>query len=109
MADQPNVRLKVPPAAKPGEVIEIRAMIMHPMETGFRADTQGTKIPVHIIERFECRYLGETVFEAQLNTGIAANPYVSFFLTAQKSGDLEFIWHDDDGSIYRQNASLTVT
>jgi sulfur-oxidizing protein SoxZ len=109
MTQQPNVRIKVPEQARAGEVIEVRAMIMHPMETGFRFDTQGTKIPVHIIERFVCRYLGESVFDAEFNTGIAANPYVSFCLKASVSGELQFEWHDDDGSVYTHSAPLTVT
>ena len=109
MAEQPNVRIKVPDQARAGEVVEIRAMIMHPMETGFRYDTQGTKIPVHIIERFVCRYQGEPVFDADFNTGIAANPYVSFYLTAVATGELEFEWHDDDGSVYRHGTTLTVS
>lgn len=108
MADQPNVRIKVPPQARAGEVVEIRAMIMHPMESGFRSDTQGAKIPVHIIERFVCRYGGEVVFEAELNTGIAANPYLSFFIKAERGGPLEFVWHDDDGSVYTHAVQLTV-
>lgn len=108
MAEQPNVRIKLPAQARAGEVFEVRAMIMHPMETGFRIDTQGIKIPVHIIERFSCRHAGEVVFEADLNTGVAANPYLSFFMVADKSGPLEFVWHDDDGSVYTHTEQLTL-
>jgi sulfur-oxidizing protein SoxZ len=64
---------------------------------------------VHIIERFVCRYLGEPVFDADFNTGIAANPYVSFCLAATISGELEFEWHDDDGSVYLHSATLSVS
>ena len=44
--------LTVPKAAKRGEVIEIRALIAHPMETGFRANSNGRVEPRDIIRRF---------------------------------------------------------
>ena len=104
-----NNRFKVPENAKRGEAIEIRAMIMHPMENGFNFDTQGTTIPVHIITDFLCRYLGEDVVRVKLEPGLAANPYFSFYLEAQRSGEVEFEWTDQDGSITRAVAMLNVT
>jgi sulfur-oxidizing protein SoxZ len=102
-------RIKVPNTAKRGAVIEIRAMLMHPMENGFNVDTQGTTIPVHIITDFVCRYLGAEVVHVKLEPGLSANPYFSFYLKAQKSGEVEFTWTDQDGSITRNSAMLQVT
>jgi sulfur-oxidizing protein SoxZ len=104
----PNTRVRVPNTAKAGEVVEIRAMIMHPMENGFNVDTQGTTIPVHIITDFVCSYCGEEVFRVQLQPGLAANPYFSFYLTAVRSGVVEFTWKDQDGTLTQASASLTV-
>ena len=103
-----NNRVKVPESAKRGAVIEIRAMIMHSMETGFNVDSQGTAIPVHIITDFVCRYLGEEVLRVKLEPGLAANPYFSFYLSAQRSGEVEFEWTDQDGTITRAAAMLNV-
>jgi sulfur-oxidizing protein SoxZ len=105
----PNNRIKVPDSAKRGAAIEIRAMIMHPMENGFNIDSQGTTIPVHIITDFVCRYLGEEVVRVKLEPGLAANPYFSFYLKAQRSGEVEFEWTDQDGSATRASAMLKVT
>jgi sulfur-oxidizing protein SoxZ len=102
-------RIKVPDSARRGAVIEIRAMVMHPMENGFNVDTQGTAIPVHIITDFVCRYLGEEVVRVRLEPGLAANPYFSFYLQAHRSGAVEFEWTDQDGSITRAEALLQVT
>lgn len=109
MASNPNRKVSVPATAKRGEVIEIKTLIMHPMENGFRVETDGTVIPVHIIDRFTCSYNGEIVLDAEWFTAVAANPFFSFFTVATESGTLEFTWHDDDGSVYSETATIEVT
>jgi sulfur-oxidizing protein SoxZ len=103
-----NARVKVPPTAKRGGVIEIRCTIMHPMETGYNFDSQGTILPIHLINTFVCRYNGDEVFRANLGTGISANPYLTFFTVATESGTIEFAWHDDDGSVTTARAQIEV-
>ena len=104
----PKPRVRVPSSAGKGEVIEIKTLISHSMESGQRKDKQGNPIPRKIINKFTCTYNGEEVFSMDLHPAISANPYISFFLKAEKSGDLEFAWTDDDGSVYTKTASLTV-
>ena len=104
-----NTRIRVPDTAKAGDVVEIRAMIMHPMENGFRTDSQGTTIPVDIIADFACSYDGAEVFSVKLEPGLSANPYFSFFLKATKSGPVDFIWQDQDGTVTRASAPIKVT
>jgi sulfur-oxidizing protein SoxZ len=104
----PQARISVPKTAAKGDVIEIKTLIQHPMETGFRRDLEGEIIPIHIIDRFVCTYNGEEVFRADLHPSIAANPYLSFHTVATESGRLEFTWHDDDGSVYRESAEIEV-
>ncbi|HSV46342.1 MAG TPA: thiosulfate oxidation carrier complex protein SoxZ [Ramlibacter sp.] len=101
-------RVKVPSTAKRGDVIQIRCMLMHPMENGYRFNTQGTPIPVHLIHTFICRYNGQEVFRASLGTGMSANPYLTFHTVATESGTIEFIWQDDDGSVTTSNAQIEV-
>lgn len=101
--------INIPPTAKAGEIIEIRATIGHPMETGFRPDDDGKILPRNIIERFSCRYNGELVFSAQLFSAISANPYISFFTTAQTSGLLTLKWEGDGGFTQTETVTLTVT
>jgi len=104
----PNTRIKVPASAKAGEDVEIRAMIMHPMENGFNVDSQGTLIPVEIITDFVCEYDGAEVFRVQLQPGLSANPYFSFYLRATKSGTVAFTWTDQDGTVTKASAPITV-
>ena len=101
--------ITVPPTARRGDVIEIRTLIGHPMEPGFRADAQGKQLPRDIIRRFACIYGGETVFRADLSPAIAANPYIAFHTVALDSGTLIFLWEGDNGFSHSESVSLTVT
>lgn len=100
--------ITVPPVVRAGEVVEIRTLIAHPMETGHRADSNGQVVPRRIIRRFSCRLDGQVVFSAELHPAIAANPLVAFALRAQASGTLEFLWEGDEGFAHRQTATLRV-
>ena len=97
----PNTRIKVPDTAKAGDVLEIRAEIQHPMENGFNVTSQGVIIPVEIITDFVCTYEGAEAFRLKLEPGLSANPYVAFYIRAGKSGAVDFLWQDQDGSITR--------
>ncbi|MBL8701631.1 MAG: thiosulfate oxidation carrier complex protein SoxZ [Alphaproteobacteria bacterium] len=101
--------INVPATAKAGTVIEIRALVQHAMETGFRPLPNGSLVPRLIINRFECIYDGETVFAADLHPAIAANPYIAFKTVATRSGELLFRWTDDRGEVREERAAIVVT
>ena len=101
-------RVRVPATAKPGEMIEIKTLISHEMESGQRKDAAGATIPRKIINKFTAAFNGKTVFEADWNPSISANPYQSFFYKAAESGDFTFTWKDDDGSEYKATNNLTI-
>ena len=98
----------VPASAKRGEVIEIRALIGHPMETGYRPGADGKVLARDIIRRFVCRYNGEQVFAAELHPAMAANPYLAFHTVAMASGTLEFRWEGDNGFAHFETVSIVV-
>ena len=91
-----------------GEPVEVRAMVMHPMESGFRLDNVGQRIPRHIVTSFTCTYAGKPVFRAKLHPAIAANPYFVFYVLAGDSGNLEFTWTDDRGEMATHKVTLEV-
>lgn len=101
-------RILVPPQAKRGEVIEIRIAIQHPMETGFRMDNNGKVIPKNTVSNLVCRYNGAEVLRAEMGSGIAANPYLQFYIVAQDSGNVEFSWVDDRGETGAASSPITV-
>jgi sulfur-oxidizing protein SoxZ len=104
-----QARLRVPETAKRGEVIEIRAMVEHPMESGFRHDNMGRPIPRHIATSFACAYNGREVFRAALHPAVSTNPYFLFHLVAAESGELVFSWTDDRGGSVSETVRLTVS
>ena len=101
--------LTVPKTVRRGEVFEIRALIGHPMESGFRAGPEGKVQPRDIIQRFNCRYNGEQVFSAELYSAISANPYLVFHTLATESGTLEFEWQGDNGFAQTERVPISVT
>lgn len=104
-----NARVSMPEQAARGEVIEIKALMRHPMETGYRVDDFGRPIERHIVERFRVTYAGEEVFGIDLTQGVAANPFFAFFTTATESGELVFTWEDDRGAVTTVTRHLTVS
>jgi sulfur-oxidizing protein SoxZ len=90
-------RLSMREHARRGEVLPVRLVIQHPMETGFRLDAEGRAIASNLIRTVSCHYAGREVWRAVLSSGIAANPYFEFFIRADLSGDIELSWHDDAG------------
>lgn len=102
-------RVKVPKKAKAGDVVEIKALIKHVMETGFRKDKKtGKKIPQKIINKFEVTFDGKPVFSADMAPSVSANPYFSFFMKAEKSGKVVFKWTEDTGKTWSAEKDLTV-
>lgn len=104
-----NFRIRVPETAITGEAVEIRAMIMHPMDNGHTWTTQGGLIPVDIITDFTCRYLGEEVLRVRLEPGLSANPIFTFRLRAVRSGMVGFEWVDQHGTATTAESWLEVT
>jgi len=100
-------RIKIPDGVKPGDIIEIKALATHIMETGNRKDTAGNKVPRDIIHTFTATFSGRAVFSAAIGSGIAANPYFAFFLKVPVPGTLEFTWIDDEGETTVEKVPLS--
>ena len=100
--------INVPKNAKRGEIIEIKTLMSHIMETGYRHTAAGDAVPRDIITSFACRYNGVEIFRADLFPGIAANPFITFFTVATESGKLDFEWVGDNGFAETASASIFV-
>lgn len=102
-------RIVMPATAKKGDVIEIRTLVQHVMEPGYRRDNVGKAIPRDIIATFIVTYGGEEVFKADLQPGTAANPYIAFSTVAVATGEFVFTWTDQNGKSAVEKRTLTVT
>ena len=100
--------INVPAKAKRGEIIEVKTLMSHIMETGYRHTAEGTVIPRDIITNFRCRYNGNEIFRADLFPASSANPFITFFTVANESGKFEFEWVGDKGFTATASASITV-
>jgi sulfur-oxidizing protein SoxZ len=106
MAEKP--RLKLPKEAKKGDLIEIKTLMPHIMESGQRKDKDGKPIARKIINKVACEFNGKPVFSADLDPAIAANPYMQFFAKVEESGTFKFTWTDDDGTVTTAEETITV-
>lgn len=108
MADNVKPRVKVPSKASAGEVVTIKTLISHPMESGQRKDKDGNLIPRSIINRFTCEFNGASVVDVTLEPAVSTNPYFEFDARVDASGEFRFTWYDDDGSVYEDAKSIEV-
>jgi sulfur-oxidizing protein SoxZ len=110
MAEAVKPRIKLDKkTAKIGELVEVKALVSHVMETGQRKDNAGNTIPRKIINKFTCTVNGKEVFSADFEPAVSANPYIQFKFRAQESGPVVLTWIDDDGSKIVGQDSITVT
>lgn len=109
MASMRAARIVVPPTARKGEIIDIKTLIQHPMETGYRRGNVGEVIPRDIVKSLVVTYAGEQIFRADMTQGVAANPFVAFSTVAVATGDIVFTWTDEAGQSHSETVRLTVT
>lgn len=104
----PTPRVRMPATAKAGEVIEVKTLISHEMETGLRRDGSGKTVPRKIIKKFTATFNGKEVFSSDWQPAVSANPYLAFFVRVPETGTFEFSWFDDDGAVYKSTQKVTV-
>ncbi len=100
--------LNVPETAAAGEIVEIKILISHPMETGFRTGRDGRLVPRNIIHEVRCEYGGAVVFRAEFFPAVTANPFLGFHLRAEESGEVTLVWIDEEGEEHREIRHLEV-
>lgn len=103
-----KARVSMPAQAKKGEIIEIKTLIRHVMETGYRVDSRGKNIPRDIVTKLTVSYDGIEIFVMDFTQGVAANPYVRFWTRALENGELVFTWRDAKGSVATVKKTLRV-
>lgn len=108
MATKPRIKLDKKDAKK-DELVEVKALVSHVMESGQRKDKDGKVIPRMIINKFTCTVAGKEVFSANFETGVSPNPYIQFKFKAQESGPVVLTWVDDEGAVITGEEKITVT
>ena len=109
MSKTSRTLVTMPAVAKKGEIVDIRIIVQHDMESGFRHTETGERVPRDIIRDFVCTYGGVEVFRVELHPGMGANPLIIFSTVATETGTLEFKWSGDNGYASSTSSVLTVT
>lgn len=93
---KPRIWLSSRKPAK-GDVVTVRAMVAHPMETGLRKLASGEFVPRNIINSFTCELDGQRLFTWYPETAVSPSPYLEFRFIATAGGALAMRWTDDQG------------
>ncbi len=108
MASGVKPRVKVPKTAAVGDVITIKTLISHKMESGQRKDSDGNTIPRSIINRFTCDFNGQNVIDVTIEPAVSTNPFLQFQAKVTEAGDYKFTWYDDDGDVYETSKPIAI-
>lgn len=106
MSDR-TTRIRLPETVAAGNIVEIRARILHPMENGLRRDADGRRIRRHIVHRFTCHFEGESVIAMDLEPSVSADPFLHFSARVPHSGRFRFVWIEDDGAVHTESRAIT--
>ncbi len=101
-------RVKVPKSAAAGDIITIKTLISHKMESGQRKGKDGKVIPRNIINKFECMFNGKPVMSCEIEPAVSANPYIEFDAKVAEAGKFEFKWTDDDGKVIETSSEIAI-
>ncbi len=101
-----QTRVRAASRARPGEPLDVRTLINHPMETGLREDSNGNAIPERIVHSFRAEINGETVLTARFHRAVSANPYLLFYIAPGQSGPLHLTWEEDTGETATATAEI---
>ena len=108
MAEDAKPRVKVPKSVAAGEVVTIKSLISHKMESGQRKDAEGKLIPRSIINRFTCDFNGVNVIDVAIDPAVSTNPYFEFTAKVDAAGEFKITWYDDDGSVYEDTKPIEI-
>jgi len=90
-------RVQWPDHVRSGEVIKVRLLIQHPMDTGYLQDFTGKVVPRNIIRVLTCHLGSQEVFRIEPSSGISANPFFEFYVRAAATAEFKIEWVDDKG------------
>jgi sulfur-oxidizing protein SoxZ len=101
-----DARVLLPPSIKSGDVIYVRAIIEHPMDTGFFRTAEGQPIPAFFIHDVSVTYGDEHIAHFEWTSGVSRDPSVTFPLTASREAPVTVTWKDNTGGVYHQTVDV---
>ncbi|HYS59850.1 MAG TPA: thiosulfate oxidation carrier complex protein SoxZ [Gemmatimonadales bacterium] len=99
-------RVLVPTGIRRGDVIDVRALVEHPMATGLFRDASGNPIPAYFINDVSVTYGDREAAHFVWSSGISRDPFVEFSLRADREAPLTFTWKDNKGGVFQQSVDI---
>ena len=99
-------RILVPTGIRRGDVIDVRALVEHPMATGLFRDPEGKPIPAHFINDVTVMYGDQEAAHFVWTSGVSRDPFVEFSLRADREAALTFTWKDNKGGVFQQSVDI---
>jgi sulfur-oxidizing protein SoxZ len=110
LADTPSAigeaKILLPLSVARDAVIDVRALLVHPMDTGFFRDADGNPIPPYFVNAVTISYAGEQVARFEWTSGISRDPFVRFPLRASREAPVQITWKDNKGGVYQQSVDV---
>ncbi len=101
-------RIKIPKSAAAGDIITIKTLLSHPMESGQRKDSEGNVIPRMIVNKFSCEFNGKPVFTCDIDAAVSANPYFEFSARVDEAGTFKMTWVDDNEEVIEAEKEIAL-
>jgi sulfur-oxidizing protein SoxZ len=109
MADYGKTLMRLLPREyKKGDVIEVRALLVHPNHNGRRKLAEGGYIARHFVHSIDVFYGDTNVLSIRASTSLSQNPYFTFKLKAEKPAPLRIEYVDSKGERFSQTAEVQV-
>jgi sulfur-oxidizing protein SoxZ len=99
-------RVLIPTGIRRGDVIDVRALVEHPMATGLFRDPEGRPIPAYFINDVSVTYGDQEAAHFVWSSGVSRDPFVEFSLRADREAELKFVWRDNRGGVFAQTADI---
>lgn len=91
-------RVQWPEKISSGDVVKVRMLIKHAMDTGYLQDFTGKVVPRNVIRLVTCTLGDKEVFRIEPSSGISANPFFEFYVRATATAEFKIVWTDDKGA-----------
>jgi sulfur-oxidizing protein SoxZ len=103
MAEPMRIRAKLN-----GDIVEVKVLIRHDMETGLRKDPSGKPIPAHFIKVLTAKCNEKTVLETVMGIAVSKDPFLSFKFKGGAVGDkVTVTWVDNSGDTRTDEATVS--
>lgn len=103
MADPMRIR-----AAANGDIVEVKVLMRHDMETGQRKDASGKIMPAHFIQNLTAKCNDKVVLNAQFGPSVSKDPFLAFKFKGGAKGDkVSVTWMDNKGDTRTDEATIS--